>query len=123
MNDYIKVNEEYVPVTYVTRPYDSTWNMRESIELTASVKFQSAMDIFKGGKWSLYEKIVREVPDEPVGDETPTTFHEETEYKEADMSDYCVCGWVRDNLDGTCSVKMGKLSELEAFMEAMLGGV
>ena len=103
---------------------DPFWELRESIEVTAEMTFDQAKEFFKDGKWSLYDKVTRQVPDEPTEEhETPSTYHEETEYVESDMSDYCVCGFVRDNMDGTSTAKMGKLSELETFMASMLGGV
>ena len=124
MNNYIKINEEYKPVTYIVRPVDTTWEQRKSIEIKVpEAGYEDVLEYFKNGKWSLFERVEKTVYDEKESDEAPTTSHIEIEYKETDMSEYCVCGWVRNNLDGSCSVKMGVLSELEAFMASVLGGI
>ena len=124
MDDFIKVNDEYKPVTYISRPSDPFWEQRESIEVNIpDFTYEEAFNHFKDGKWSLYRKVEKVVYDEREDPEEPIKSHTETDYEERDMSDYCVCGWVRNNLDGSCSVKMGVLSELEKLIEAMLGGV
>lgn len=123
---YIKINEEYKPVTYSTTSIDYQWDMRSVVELKApDVSYEDLKKYCEGGKWSVYNKIVKRVPDEPVEKEGPATYHEEVTYEATDMSDYCVCGWVRNNMDGSTSVKMGRLSELEEFMAATLalGGI
>jgi hypothetical protein len=45
---------------------------------------------------------------------------ENTEY---DNSDYCLAGDITDHRDGTLSVKMGKMTDLEEVLEAMYGAL
>lgn len=125
MEQFIKIKGTCKPITYVTWPVDKSWDKRQSIEIKAEITFAEAIEFFKAGTWSIWNKEIIQVldksPEELSEDEEPT-YHEEVEDKEVDMSEYCVCGWIKDNMDGTCSVKMGKLSELEKLIETMLGG-
>ena len=121
---YIKIKEDYKPVTYVLNAMDFSWDSRSIIEVTAQdVSYEELKKYFENGRWSLYDKTTKQVPDEPVDEETPKTYHEEVEYTERDMSEYCVCGYVRDNMDGSSTVRMGKLSETEKIIQMMLGGL
>ena len=104
--NYIKINEKTFPAVIAGKMQDSDWDNRESKAITLEMDYATAMGIFVDGlAWSIVHQP------------------EEGEAQEYDNADFCVAGDVTDHRDGTVTVKMGKLTDLEEAYEMMLGGV
>lgn len=102
---YIKVNDTLHPAVVSGKFNDKDWDNRSSKAITLEMDYATANALFVDGlAWS----IVMETED---GTE------------EYDNSDHCVAGSITDNRDGTMTIKMGKLTELEEAYEILLGGI
>ena len=105
---YIKINETLYPAHVVGKIPDTEWDKRSSKAITLEMDYATAMSVFVDGlAWSI---VMVEMVD---GVE---------QVEEFDNFDYCIAGPVTDNRDGTMTVKMGKLTELEEAYEMLLGG-
>ena len=69
-------------------------------------------------KWFIVEQ--HEVP---AYDENNTQTGTKIQEAEWDNSEFCLAGDITDHRDGTITVKMGKLTDLEEAYELMLGGI
>lgn len=116
---FIKINETLYPATVSGRVADKDWDNRESKAITLEMDYTTASKTFVDGlKWSIIQR--EEVPTfDNNGEQTGT----ETKDTEFDNSDYNLAGDLTDHRDGTITVKMGKLTELEEAYEIMLGGI
>lgn len=107
---YIKVNNLIFSAEMKHTHVDYTWDNRESQAITLEADYASVAELFVDDvKWGIAQP---NVPD-PETDEEQMTVE--------DMSEYCVAGSITDNRDGTCTVKMGKLTDSEV-LAIMLGG-
>ena len=105
---YVKINETLYPATINGRVTDYDWDNRSSKAITLKMDYATAIGLFVNGlAWSSVEKT-----------EVEGEIHE-TEY---DNSDYIIAGDITDHRDGTITVKMGKLTDLEEAYEIMFGG-
>lgn len=114
---YVKLNGNLYPAEIEGKITDTNWDNRSSKAITLEMDYDTALSIFVDGlAWS----IVMKTPDyiEENGE-----VKEVTRTEEYDNADYCVAGSITDNRDGTMTVKMGKLTELEEAYEIMLGGI
>ena len=136
---FIKINETLYPATISGKVADKDWDNRASKSITIAMNYADALALFVDGlAWSIVqqntihsEKPIYELNEdgefvldengEPIqiGSE-PVTEVQETEF---DNSDYNLAGDITDHRDGTITVKMGKLTELEEAYEIMLGGI
>lgn len=136
---YIKINETIFPATISGRVADKDWDNRASKAITLEMTYEEAITLFVDGlSWSIVqqntihsEKPIYELNEdgdfvldengEPIqiGSE-PVAEVQETEF---DNSEYNLAGDITDHRDGTITVKMGKLTELEEAYEIMLGGI
>ena len=116
---YIKINDTLYPATINGRMNDSEWDGRESKSVTLEMDYATASAIFVDGlAWSIVQE--QEVPTyNEDGKQTGT----ETQTTEFDNAEYCLAGDITDHRDGTMTVKMGKLTDLEEAYEIMLGGI
>ena len=116
---YIKINEKLYPATVSGRMQDKEWDGRESKAITLEMGYATAANTFVDGlKWSIVQR--EEVP---VFDENGEQTGMETQETVFDNSDYNLAGDITDHRDGTITVKMGKLTDLEQAYEIMLGGM
>ena len=136
---YIKINENLYPATIIGEVADKEWDNRSSKSITLEMTYAEAAVLFVDGlAWSIVqreeipvEKPIYEVDEngELVLDENGQPIQIGTEYvvdtkeTEFDNSDYNLAGDITDHRDGTITVKMGKLTELEEAYELMLGDV
>lgn len=120
---YIKINETLYPATVSGRVSDNEWDKRESKSITLEMDYETAKSLFvDGAAWSIVQQ--QEVPvfkQDENGEPVQTgTEMQETEF---DNSEYSLAGDITDHRDGTVTVKMGKLTDLEMAYEIMLGGM
>ena len=123
---YIKINEVLYPATISGRTADAEWDKRESKSITLEGSYSDVDALFHDGTvWSILDDVSTPVRDENgafVKDENGNIVVE-TVQQEFDNSEYCIRGDLTVHTDGTCTVKMGKLTELEEAYEIMLGGM
>lgn len=127
---FIKINETLYPATVSGRMYDKDWDNRESKSITMNGTFEEVNALLADGTaWAIVqEEIVPlyEVDEQGRGvavldeDGNPVT---EAKQEEFDNSDYCIRGDLTVHTDGTCTVKMGKPTDLEDAYEIIYGGI
>jgi hypothetical protein len=120
---YVKVNSTLYPASVSGKISDKEWDGRESKAITMAGPFAAVDALFPDGTaWSIVNEDTVPVMDEegsPVLDENgePTYTTQQTEF---DNSEFNIRGDLIVHVDGTCTVKMGKLTELE---QALSGAV
>lgn len=117
MAEFIKVNGVEHPATLIYNYKDRNWDMRETqtVHLTMSYA-QAAALLPSGTPWS---NVFRETKDKFDNDGNPTGETEEV-VTEEDMSAYSLAGDITDHRDGTVTVKMGKPTETENAVGAVV---
>ena len=135
---YVKINDTLYPAVVDGSMIDLKWDNRESKAITVEMDYNTASNLFVDGlEWSIVQideitidKPIFQVDDngEIVLDENGQTIQigvePKTELQENnwDNSEYTLAGDLIDHRDGTITVKMGKLTELEEAYEMLLGG-
>lgn len=115
---YVKVDESIHTAIISGRMQDKEWDNRECKMVTIRTDFATMDSLLTDGTpWSIV-----------IEDEVITTDEEgnevtETRQTEYDNSEFSIRGDLTVHVDGTCTVKMGKLTELEEAYEIMLGGI
>lgn len=107
MQDYVKIGTD---IYYLKEHYfnhkDFSWDDRETGTLIFEKTYSELKSIFVDDVvWSLVEY---DEDDQPI---------------ETDKSAYCLSGPITDRRNGTCSIVMGKPTELERMIEIIYGGV
>lgn len=124
MSTYIKINSGDIlyPAVITGRMADKEWDNRETKAITLEMDYATANKLFID---SVIWSIVMEHPVEikEIDDEGNTTTKTIIETEEFDNSEYSLAGDITDHRDGTLTVKMGKLTDLEQAYEIMLGGI
>ena len=119
---YIKTNDTLYPASVGGKMADKDWGGRESKAITMEATFNTMDALFPdGAAWSIVNKETVPVIDgqgEPVLDENGEQAYE-TKQIEYDNSEFCLRGDLTVHVDGTCTVKMGKPTELEAANAAL----
>lgn len=100
---YIKILNKQIESSINGRMRDSEWDNRESKTITCAMTYAEAVETF-----------VNEVAWSIIYQEDSNT--DPVEY---DNSDYCVAGPITDNRNGTVSVKMGKLTDIEILRKQL----
>ena len=107
---YIKVNNTLYPATIDGRIADYEWDRRDTKSITLSMTYAEVLALLPDNTaWAIVQKDTVPVYGPDTGEQTGTTV-EENEY---DNSEYSMSGIIRDNRDGTCTIKMGKPTEIE----------
>ena len=115
---YIKINNTKYPATINGKMSDTAWDNRASKAITLDMDYATASALFvDGAAWAIVQE--QEVP---TYDENGEQIME-TKTEEYDNSEYCLAGDITDHRDGTITVKMGALTEVEQAYELMLGGM
>lgn len=124
MSTCIKINNGDIlyPAVITGRMADKEWDNRETKAITLEMDYATANKLFID---SVIWSIVMEHPVEikEIDDEGNTTTKTIIETEEFDNSEYTLAGDITDHRDGTLTVKMGKLTDLEQAYEIMLGGI
>lgn len=119
MTFVVKINDTLYPATISGRVSDNDWDKRESKSITLEMDYSTASKLFVDGLvWSIVQQ--NEVP---VFDENDIQTGTEIQETVFDNSEYSLAGDITDHRDGTITVKMGKLTDLEEAYEIMLGGM
>lgn len=124
MSTYIKINNGDIlyPAVITGRMADKEWDNRETKAITLEMDYTTANKLFIDGViWSIVMEHPVEVKE--IDDEGNTTTKTIIETEEFDNSEYSLAGDITDHRDGTLTVKMGKLTDLEQAYEIMLGGI
>ena len=115
---FVKIKDTLYPASISGRVSDNDWDKRESKSITLEMDYATANSLFVDGMiWSIVQQ--EEVPAYDENGEQTGTEIQETEF---DNSEYNLAGDITDHRDGTITVKMGKLTDLEEAYEIMLGG-
>lgn len=127
---YIKIGDNLYPATFAGRVSDKDWDGRSSKYITLEMTYDEAASIFvDGAEWSIVQEVINEELqyDEEgnvvVDEDGEPVMCEVTSTNEFDNSEFNIAGDIIDHRDGTITVKMGKLTDLEEAYELMLGGV
>lgn len=124
MSTYIKINNGDIlyPAVITGRMTDKEWDNRETKAITLEMDYATANKLFIDGViWSIVMEHPVEIKE--IDDEGNTTTKTIIETEEFDNSEYSLAGDITDHRDGTLTVKMGKLTDLEQAYEIMLGGI
>lgn len=128
---YVKVGGTRYPAQIAGKIADRDWEGRETKSITLAMSHAAANELFvDGAAWSIIEQGEHPVyqkneSGELALDENGQPIQTSTEPYETewDNSEFSLAGDITDHRDGTVTVKMGKLTDLEEAYEMMLGGV
>lgn len=113
---YIKVNNTLYSAIVDGRIADYTWDRRDTKSITLSMTYAEALALLPDNTpWSIVQKsTVQKLDDNgrPMTDDSGNAVTEEVA-TEFDNSEYSMSGVITDNRDGTCTIKMGKPTEIE----------
>ena len=116
---FVKINNKLYPATISGRVADKDWDNRSSKAITLEMDYETASKLFVDGlAWSI---VLQD--NVPVYDENGVQTGTEMQEDVFDNSEYSIAGDITDHRDGTITVKMGKLTDLEEAYEIMLGGI
>lgn len=117
MAEFIKVNGQEYPATLIYNYKDRNWDMRETQTVHLTMPYAQAAALLPSGTpWSI---VQRETVDKLDNDGQPTGETEEV-VNEWDNSAYSLSGAITDHRDGTVSIKMGKPTEAENAVGAVV---
>lgn len=123
---YVKVNGMFYEAEISGKVSDYSWDGRESKSITMDGDFDTVDALFPDGvSWSIVsEETIPAIDEEenPVLDENgePTYITQQTEF---DNSVFNIRGDLIVHTNSTCTVKMGKATDLEDAYEIMYGGI
>lgn len=106
----IKVGQnEYNALSITGKVNDKEWDGRHTKTFRLAISHADALEVFCDGcEWSIIDISVDD-DDNPI----------EVEF---DNSDFSLAGDVVDHRDGTVSITMGKMTDLEEVLEIVYGG-
>lgn len=113
---YIKVNNILYPAEIGGRIGDYEWDRRDTKSITLSMTYAEVLALLPDNTpWSIVQKdTVQKIGEDgqPMVDGSGNPVTEEVT-SEFDNSEYSMSGVITDNRDGTCTIKMGKPTEIE----------
>lgn len=123
---YVKVNNTLYPASIAGKMNNKEWDGRESKAITLEGAFAAVNALFPDGtQWSIVSEdevpVVDEMGNPILGENGEPTYT--TEQTEFDNSTFCIRGDITVHVDGTCTVEMGKPTDLENAYEMLYGGV
>lgn len=117
MATYIKVNNTEYPAIITGEHKDRTWNERETKTITLTMSHDAVAALLPDNTpWSIVQRDTVPKYDE---DGQPTGETEER-VQEYDNSEYSLAGDITDHRNGTVSIKMGKPTEAETAVGAVV---
>ena len=121
MNIFVKVGESQYPACITGRLHDSEWDNRQTKSIKLQMTYADAAVLFVDGvRWSIIQESEGMIQD--ITEDGEVTYVQQVICEEHDNSDYNLAGDIIDHRDGFITVKMGKLTDLEATLELLLGG-
>lgn len=113
---YIKVNNTLYSAKIDGRIGDYEWGRRDTKSITLSMTYAEVLALLPDNTpWSIVHKDTLPIYDPDTGEQTGTTVEE----NEFDNSEYNMSGVIRDNRDGTVTIKMGKPTEIENILSEL----
>lgn len=117
MAEFIKVNGQEYPATCAYNYKDRNWDMRETQTVHLTMPYEQAVALLTTSTpWFNVTREQRDVLDE----NGMLTGQTEEVVTEEDMSAYSLAGDITDHRDGTVSIKMGKPTEAENAVGAVV---
>ena len=117
MSIYIKVNNTEYPAAVNGVGNDRTWDGRDAKTITLTMTHAEVAELLPDNTpWSIVQRDMVDVLDEQ-GQPTGETKERVQEY---DNSEYRLAGDITDHRDGTVSIKMGKPTETENAVGAVV---
>ena len=119
---YIKVNDTLYPATIDGRIADYEWNRRDTKSITLTMTYAEVLALLPDNTpWSIVQKDIIQKYDENGkllvdSDGNPVTEEIVTEF---DDSEQARSGVIRDNRNGTVTIRMGKLTEIESILSEL----
>lgn len=119
---YIKVNNTLYPATIDGKIADYEWNRRDTKSITLTMTYSEVLALLPDNTpWSIVQKDIVQKYDKNGkllvdADGNPVTEEITTEF---DNSEYTMSGVIRDNRNGTVTIKMGKLTEIESILSEL----
>lgn len=119
---YIKVNNTLYPATIDGKIADYEWNRRDTKSITLTMTYAEVLALLPDNTpWSIVQKDVVQKYDKNGkllvdADGNPVTEEITTEF---DNSEYTMSGVISDNRNGTVTIKMGKLTEIESILSEL----
>ena len=114
---YIKVNNTEYPAEINGNPKDRSWGERDTKTITLTMTAAEVAALLPDNTpWSIVQRDTVDVLDEQ-GQPTGETKEVVNEY---DNSEYSLAGEIVDHRDGTVSIKMGKPTETENAIGAVV---
>lgn len=113
---YIKVNNTLYPAEIAGKIVDYEWDRRDTKSITLTMTYAEVLALLPDNTpWSIVQKDTVQKTSEdgqPMVDGSGNPVTEEVT-SEFDNSEYSMSGVIRDNRDGTVTIKMGKPTEIE----------
>ena len=117
MAEFIKVNGQEYPAKFISKYQDLNWDKRETQTIYLTMSHDAAAALLPDNTpWSIVQRDMVDVLDEQ-GQPTGETKEVVNEY---DNSAYSLAGEITDHRDGTVSIKMGKPTEAESAVGAVV---
>lgn len=117
MSIHVKVNNTEYPAEINGNPKDRTWGERDTKTITLTMPYAQAAALLPDNTpWSIVQRDTRDVLDE----NGMLTGQTEEVVNEYDNSAYSLSGAITDHRDGTVSIKMGKPTETENAVGAVV---
>ena len=114
---YIKVNNTEYTAAVNGNPKDRSWGERDTKTITLTMSHDQVAALLPDNTpWSIVQRDMVDVLDEQ-GQPTGETKEVVNEY---DNSEYSLAGDITDHRDGTVSIKMGKPTETETAVGAVV---
>ena len=114
---YIKVNNTEYPAEINGNPKDRSWDGRDTKTIMLTMSHDAVAALLPDNTpWSIVQRDMVDVLDEQ-GQPTGETKEVVNEY---DNSEYSIAGDITDHRDGTVSIKMGKPTETENAVGAVV---
>lgn len=113
---YVRIGENQYPATILGKNTDREWDDRQTKAITLNMTYEEALSTFvDGASWFI---VYQGDPYENENGEIVTP-----EPEVYDNSEYCVAGSITDHRNGTVTVKMGKLTEVEELQKQLANAV